>query len=181
MKSKNEGTSITLNAPLPEEMGGGLLQAGATTLISLPQHLLIMGLADLRRSDVTTFEGPARFRVGVAKNFMIISPMYKGLSFDIIWSPVISKMSGEPQMKKPITGEHPLFNFILIDGNHIVRSIRTATISERVAMAIWRAQGELWRKEINAEALKAEMMDIFGRYPTGIPEGFFHEVCDFGD
>jgi hypothetical protein len=181
MTASKEALSITMNKPLPEEIGGGLLQAGAGTLVSLPQQLIIMGLMDMRPSDIATVEGPARFRVGLAENFMIISPMYKGLSFDIIWSPVIAKLSGEPPMEKPIKGQHPLFNFVLIDGHQVVRSIRSATISEEVAMAIWRAQGELSAKNIQQEDLHAEMMDVFGRYPSGIPEGFFHEVCDFGD
>jgi len=170
-----------LNRRLPAGIADAISTIGTGSAIDLPRQMIVMQLADYRKDDLTSFEGPARFRVGLGQNFLLISPMFRGLSFDIIWSPVIARRTGEPDMEKPAAAEHMAFNFILVDGAQIVRGIRLATISPDVATAIWRARGELKSRTVTASALEAEMIALFSRYPRGIPETFFHDACDFGD
>ena len=73
-----------------------------------------------------------------------------------------------------------MFNFVLVDGIHVVRGIRLATVSPDVTMALWQARSELLARAITAACVQSEMMEIFAQYPRGIPETFFHASCDFG-
>jgi hypothetical protein len=166
---------------LPSPISDALIGTGTSGMINLPQQLFITALADFRTSDAEVFRGPARFRVGLGQTFMLISLSFRTLNFDVIWSPHIAATTGEPDMEKPDDGAHLLFNFVLADGIQIARSIRTATISPQCATAIWRAQQELNDRKSTPEDLEKEMIDLFNRYPTEIPDMFFHETCSLGD
>lgn len=179
--ANGNGLEIRLGKTLPYEIMESMASVGTGSVMNLPRQLIIMGLSDYREEDLSVFEGPARFRMGLGKTFMILSPEFEGLSFDMIWSPVIARNTKEPPMPKPAEGEHALFSFVLVDGSQTVRGIRVATISENVALAIWRAQQGLEQRSVTEEALSQEMMALFQKYPQGIPEVFFHEACDFGD
>lgn len=157
---------------------GGMHTGGA---IDLPRQALFMMLADYRPADGDAFVGPARLRVGRMKNFMIISPSFKGFSLDMIWSPVIAKASGEPDLEPVEKGHHPAFSFILLDGDLVVRKIRVATLSPAVGKAIRRARRELMQMDVTAEAVDKELNEIFTRNPNGLHDAMFHEVCDLGD
>ena len=78
--------------------------SGSGTVINLPYKLIVVALTDYKPEDLTSFNGPARFRVGFAQKLPLISPMFRGLSFDVVWSPFIAKMAGEPVMDSP---RHP--------------------------------------------------------------------------
>ena len=75
-----------------------------------------MALTDYKPEDLTSFNGPARFRVGLARNFLLISPKFRGLNCDIVWSPLIARMVGEPAMDRPSASDQMMFNFVLVDG-----------------------------------------------------------------
>ena len=170
--------TLTLGQRLPTKIAEAV--SGSGTVINLPYKLIIVALTDYKSGDMTSFNGPARFRVGQAQNFLLISPMFRGLSFDVVWSPFIAKMAGEPVMDRPSASDQMMFNFVLVDGIHVVRGIRLATVSPDVTMALWQARSELLARAITAACVQSEMMEIFAQYPRGIPETFFHASCDFG-
>ena len=174
-------TTLTLGQRLPPKIVEAVSATGSGTVINLPYKLIVVALTDFRPEDLTSFNGPARFRVGLARNFLLISPTFRGLSFDIVWSPLIAKMAGEPEMDRPSVSDQMMFNFVLVDGLHIVRGIRLATVSPDVAMVLWRAKSELSVRAITAASVRSEMMGIFDQYPRSIPETFFDAACDFGD
>lgn len=178
---KVAGTVLAAGRALPSHISNAMASIGTGSVINLPDRLIIMKLSDYQPSDLEAFEGPARFRVGLGKNFLLISPMYRNVSFDIIWSPLIARMTAEPAMEKPTQGDHMVFNFALVDDDHFIRGLRVSTISYDVVMAIWRAQQTLQEKEITPESLQSEMISLFKQYPMGIPENFFHAACDFGE
>ncbi|MFG6546879.1 hypothetical protein ACGYLM_17955 [Sulfitobacter sp. 1A10445] len=60
-----------------------------------------MVLHDFRPSDIAAFEVSARFRVSLRKSFLLISPAFEGFTFDIVWSPLVAKLTGEPPMERP--------------------------------------------------------------------------------
>lgn len=174
-------TIFILGQKLPVEISIGLLEASSTGVVDLPSQTAVMVLDDFRPNDVASFEGPARLRIGRFKTFMVFSPAFKNFTFDIVWSPVTARQSREALIGRPNAGEHMPINFILADAGHVIRAIRTATVSTEVTMAIHRAQLELLASPVDPEDLNVEMMGLFMRHQGGIPDDVFHEVCNFGD
>lgn len=170
-----------LGSPLPPAMSEALASTGSGGMVNLPRQILVASLDDYRESDADTFSGPVRFRVGLARNFIVLSLVMGSLNFDVIWSPVIARKIGEPNFPRPSGSDHPLFTFILVDGAQIIRSIRQSTISPECAMAIWRAQKDILGRQVTEVDLENEMIALFRQYPESISESFFHAICDLGD
>lgn len=168
--------------PLPEalllKMPGGATPSGA---VDLPGQIVLMTLADYRRSDRSEFLGPARFRISRQRSFMMLSPAFKTFSFDIIWSPVIARESGEPEMQGVDRGDHLAFTFVLLDGEGVIRGIRMATLSPACSQAMYRARRELMAEDVTRDDMNTEMRSLFARHPRGFPDVMFHETCDLGD
>ena len=166
--------TLILGQRLPPKIPEVVSATGSGTAINLPYKQIVMALTDYKPEDLTSFNGPARFRVGLARNFLLISPKFRGLNCDIVWSPLIARMVGEPVIDRPSASDQMMFNFVLVDGIHIVRGIRLAMISSDVTMALWQASSELLARAITAASIQSEMTEIFDQYPRGIPETFFH-------
>lgn len=177
-----EGATLFLQGcPLPSPMREIIVATGSTGMVNLPRQIFVTALSDYRASDEAAFSGPAQFRVGLARSFIILSLSMRTLNFDVIWSPVIAAQTGEPNMIRPSGSEHLLFNFILAYGEQVIRSIRQATISPECAIAIWRAQQEMSSRNVTSADLEAELHALFKQYPVSIPETFFHATCNLGD
>ena len=172
--------TLILGQRLPPKIAEVVSATGSGTAINLPYRQIVVALTDYRPENLTSFNGPARFRVGLARNFLLISPKFHGLNFDIVWSPLIARMVGEPEMDRPSASDKMMFNFVLVDGTHIVRGIRVATVSPDVTMALWRARSELLARAVTAASIQSEMTEIFDQYPHSIPETFFNASCDLG-
>ncbi|TFL16029.1 hypothetical protein DR046_22140 [Jannaschia formosa] len=140
-----------------------------------------MALADFRKGDAETFGGPARFRVAVARTFLMVSPAFEGFNFDIVWTPATALETGEPALPEPEPSEHMLMTFVLVDGLTVVRGIRQATISPACCRALWRGQQKLLARAPSQEESMREMVSTFARYPGGFEDGFFHESCALGN
>jgi hypothetical protein len=158
-----------------------LLGTGTSGAIDMPGQMVLLTLADFRPGDEKAFLGPARFRVAVAKTFLMVSPAFSSYNFDIVWTPATALATGEPALPEPKAGEHMLMTFVLLDGLMIVRGIRQSTISPACCCALWRGQRKLLAKTPSQEKSMAEMRSVFTRYPRGFEDGFFHESCAFGD
>ena len=152
--------TLILGQRLPPKIAEVVSATGSGTAINLPYKQIVMALTDYKPEDLTSFNGPARFRVGLARNFLLISPKFRGLNCDIVWSPLIARMVGEPAMDRPSASDQMMFNFVLVDGTHIVRGIRLATISPDVTMALWQASSELLARAITAASIQSEMTEI---------------------
>ncbi len=176
----SEHESLLVGESLPEETRKVFARTGTGGAISLPHQSITMVLHDYRPQDGKAFQAPARFRVSLCKSFLLISPSFPGFNFDIVWSPLIAQLTGEPALERPSPTDHLVFSFILCDGNHIVRAIRTASISPDCSQALWRAQQHLMSLKLTGNELEAEMIALFQQYPRGIPENFFHETCHLG-
>ena len=172
--------TFILGQRLPQRVAEVVFATGSGTAINLPYKLIVFALTDYKPEDLTSFNGPARFRVGLARNFLLISPKFRGLNCDIVWSPLIARKVGEPVMDRPSASDQMTFNFVLVDGIHVVRGIRLATVSPDVTMALWQARSELLARAITAASIQSEMTEIFDQYPHGIPDTFFNASCDFG-
>ncbi len=177
----SEAEILLVGETLPAETRNVFASTGTGGAINLPNQTITMVLHDFRPTDIESFEAPARFRVSLCKSFLLISPSFDGFNFDIVWSPLIAKMTGEPPLERPSPTTHLMFNFILADGDCVVRSIRSATISPDCGHALWRAQEQLMGSSYTGDELQSEMNTLFRQYPKGIPETFFHESCKLGD
>ena len=177
----SEADIMLVGEKIPEDIGRVFALTGSSGAISLPHQLVTMVLHDYRLSDEEAFQAPASFRVALCKSFLLISPSFPNFNFDIVWSPLIAKLNGEPELPRPSPTDHMVFNFVLADGQQVIRSIRTATISPECGQALWRAQQTLMAAEFTGEELQHEMIALFSQYPKGIPETFFHESCLLGD
>lgn len=168
--------------PLPEALTLKMPKDAATTgAVHLPGQMILMTLADYRRSDRDEFLGPARFRVSRQRSFMMLSPAFKTFSFDIIWSPAIARESDEPAPEAMNDKDHLAFTFVLLDGAGIVRGIRVATLSPACGAAMHRAREELMAANVTRADMNREMQDLFARHPRGFPDIMFHETCNLGD
>ena len=174
----SDGLVFTLEKRIPVEIAEIIQKTDIRTILNLPFRLAVLAPADYSPKDLEIFKGPARFRVGRARNFMLISPEFQGLNFDIIWSPLMARVTGEPGMKKPGKNEHMVFNLVLADENGMTCGIRSSLITPDVALAIWCAKTELLDMTIRAEDIQSEIVDLFNLYPCHIPELFFHASCD---
>ena len=173
-------TIIKVGDPLPQHIREVFFATGTSGAVSIPDQMVTMVLEDYKKEDLEAFYGIANFRVSLRKNFMIISPAFSGFNFDIVWSPVIAKNIGEPVLPADAGDSHMVFNFVLVDGLHYVRGIRTATIAPNCAQALYRAQNTLMNKDVSEIDVLTEMTLLFADYPKGFPTGFFHEVCPLG-
>ena len=172
--------------PLPDEIAAVLRSSGTGAMINLPRQLIILSLQDYRPADLADFEGSARFRVAALRTVLLISVSMGSLNFDIIWSPVIARETGEPLMEPPSPTAHPAFSFVLADAAQVARGIRMATISPACATALWRGQQDLLSRETQAGGFTSEMVmqeirALFGQFPRSVPDNVFHEICDLGD
>ena len=172
-ESLQRDNTLILGQRLPPKIAEVVSATGSGTAINLPYGLIVVALTDYKPEDLTNFNGFARFRVGLAQNFLLISPKFRGLNCDIVWSPLIARMVGEPEMDRPSASDAMMFNFVLVAGNHIVRSIRLATISPDVTMALWRARSELLARAITAASIQSEMTEIFDQYRAAFPRRSF--------
>lgn len=177
----SESDILFVGSRLAPEVRQVFQNTGTSGAISLPHQTITMVLGDYRPSDKTIFEAPARFRVALCKSFLLISPSFPEFNFDIIWSPLIARLNGEPTLERPSPTDHAVFNFILADGVHVVRAIRTSSISPACSLAMWRAQQTLMAASFTGDELKQEMNALFSQYQRGIPEMFFNETCALGD
>ena len=180
-ENKRNGIVFSSEQKLPSSIIDVMRVSGTQVSINLPVGLMVMVLADYNSKDLENFKGPARFRVYCGRNLMIISSKFKGFSFDSVWSPLIARQNGEPDMTKPSATTHMLFNLVLADEHMLVRGIRSATISPDVTMSLWRAWDELSTRGSTPEGFQAEMIELFNEYPREFPETFFHDTCDFGE
>jgi hypothetical protein len=144
-------------------------------------NLLILRLHDYQKEDLEAFFGKATFRVSKQKHFMVISPDFTRYSFDIIWSPVLARQSGEPPMEAVSQDTHLVFHFVLTDQNLIVKGLRSASISPDCGRALYRASTELRQIQSSVYEMTMEMQTVFGKYLGGFPDTFFHEQCFLGD
>lgn len=172
---------VALNQPLDPEIARILKGSGMSGGISLPHKAVTVVLQDYSSADNVSFEGTAGFRVGLCNTFMIINLVFSKFHFDIIWSPLMAKMNNEPDMAPPSSGERMVFSFILADGEYIVRGLRSSSISNSCAMAVWRARRTLMEKDITSKDFQSELDTLFAKYPRSFPETFFHESCKLGD
>lgn len=166
---------------LPLDTREAFFAAGTSGAINLPGQTVTMVLEDYRPEDRKAFLGMANFRIALCNTFMLVSPSFAGFNFDIVWSPAIAKRTGEPLTPMDAGDGHLLFHFILADGLHMVRGIRSATIAPNCGTALHRAQNTLMSRDISDTDVYAEMALLFSRYQKGFPDGFFHEVCALGD
>jgi hypothetical protein len=166
---------------LPESFREAFFATGTSGAINIPGQIVTMVLEDYQAKDLDAFYDIANFRVALCKTFMIVSPSFKGFNFDIVWSPAIAKSTGEPILPADAGQTHLLFNFVLADGLHYVRGIRSASIAPNCGAALYRAQHELMNKNITEMDVYTEMTLLFSKYPNGFPSNFFHEICALGD
>ena len=166
---------------LPLELAAKMEMVETGGSVALPHHLFLMKLADLGPEDLERFRGTAEFRLGLVRNFMLLSVVMEGLNFDFVWSPFIAAANGEPLVPTPEAEIHLNYNFVLLDRGNVVRGLRVATVSPAVSQAIAKAQRQLLQTCESPAALEAEMRSLFERYPVSIPDSFFHETCKLGD
>lgn len=177
----DSATMYLLGAPLEKELSDAMNGSMSSGALIMPSQTVLTKLMDYTPRDKVSFTGSARFRVMRAKNFLLVSLLAGGLNFDLVWSPITARRTGEPLIGEPAKKDHMLMNFILVDNLNIVRAIRQSTISPQCSRAIWRAQNELMAQPVSEVGQHSEMMALFGRFPTSIPDALFHEVCDLGD
>lgn len=177
----DDATILKIGDPLPDTMREAFFASGTSGAINIPGQTITMVLSDYSPKDREAFRGIANFRVARCKTFMIVSPAFRSFNFDIVWSPAIARQSGEPVLPEDARSSHLLFNFVLADGLHRVRAIRSATIAPNCGEALCRAQREPMAEDISDMDVHAEMAVLFSRYPQGFPSNFFHEVCALGD
>lgn len=171
----------TIGQPLPLNKSEDFINHGTAASINMPTKTICMVLDEFEPKDLIAFEGMANFSIALCKNFMLITINFKGYCFDVIWSPVMAKASGEPLLSRQSTDGHLLFNFILADRKHVIRGIRSATIAPNCAAALHKAQKELMSREITELDVDVEMTLLFTQYAGAIPQNFYHEVCALGD
>lgn len=165
---------------LPPATREAFEETGTGGVIDLESQTAIMALQDYRPQDEEAFHGMANFRIALCQTFLLISVSFSGYSFDMIWSPVIARMSDEDITPVDTSMGHMLFNFILTDGDHVIRAIRTATISPNCGAALARAQNELMQRDIDDIDVHAEIALLFAEHPGGFPHSFFDEICPLG-
>lgn len=173
--------SFMVGHPIEDELALKFKLSGSNGAIHFPSQSVLLRLDDLRIADLTVFRGEAFVRVLSQDKFMILSIAFASFEFDIVWCPTTAWHSDEELFDPGDEGSHSVFNFIMLDGDHIVRGIRSATIDWPVARAIQRAQKELMAKEIDEAEMTADYIALFRKYPKTIPMEVFHEICALGD
>lgn len=166
---------------LPLATSEAFTETGTGGVLDLESQSITMVLDDYRPQDEEAFNGMANFRIALCKTFLMVSVSFSRFSFDLIWSPVIAKLADEDITPVDASMGHMLFNFILADSDHVIRAIRTATISPNCGAALARAQNALMQRDIEDLDVHAEIALLYADHPQGFPHTFFDEICALGD
>ncbi|WP_333827268.1 hypothetical protein [Pararhodobacter sp.] len=173
-----------IGAPLPDDIRATFLSAGGNETggaLLLPARMFILLLSDITPRDISAFLGPAVMRMARETNCMVLSLLFSGLSYDMVWSPHTARRTGEPRLAKPDPGEHMLFTFILVDETCVIRAIRSSSVAPQMGQALVRAHRELLAEPHTNEAINATVAELFARYPKKIPDERFHEISHLGE
>lgn len=175
-------TIFTINKPLPDEILAAVhrLPPGMGGVLMLGMGLIVMRLERPTKRELKEFTGPATLRIGDFGSFMMISPKFKSMSFDLIWSPEIADRSDEELLDPLPEGDRLLLSLVLVDESGIVRQIRTASIGPKASMRLIRTQNDLMERQIIAGKVQRDLEVIFRRHPSGIPDEVFQARSAIG-
>lgn len=160
-----------LLASQPEGMGGGLIfEAG----------LVLMRLDAPSQSELRQFSGPANIRIGDFGSFLLFSPQFPSVSFDLVWSPVIARRSRTTGIPPLENGQRLNLSFALVDERAVVRALRAGTIGPRCTSFLRSTTENLMGRDVDAEQVARDMERVFTNYPHGIPDEAFQARSQIG-
>jgi len=171
---------IILNKPAPSWMRDAFNGVGTGGILRLSDQIIMLKIDDFTPADLKGLRGRVSVRVYRGRNVLLINLVQSNFSFELWWSPVIGRLSGEG----PIEADwqhHPVVNIIAMDKRMKVRNIRSATLSPEVAVAISRAMSELLATHCTDYEVKMEIQALIALHNGNFPDGMFHAACRLGD
>ncbi|MCW3782515.1 hypothetical protein [Defluviimonas salinarum] len=175
-------TVFLVGQPLPLEPRIALASEGSGLggVLNLPAGMVIMRLDNPTPAEMKAFADRAMMRIGLFRTFLIVSPVFEGYNFDLLWSPAIARATEEPPVGGVGENDHLLLTLILVDERLVVRAIRQSTISPEAGRLLRRGQLELLTSRIRPEEVEAEMTELFRNHPRGLPNEVFDVACPLG-
>lgn len=168
------------NKPAPDWVRDGFEGAGTCGVLRLSDQLILLKIDDFSPPDLRRLRGPTEVRVYRGRTVLLLNLVMRGLSFDLWWSPVIGRLTGEPPLDADWEG-HPVLAIVAMDRRFRVRNVRSATVSPEVGVAIARGMQELLDTPCEQKEVLMEVRALTALHGARFPEGLFHAACRLGD